>query len=252
MTKRIFLIAGEPSGDALGAKLMQALKAQSKEPIEFRGVGGEKMEAQGLNSLIPMEDLCVIGIWEVMWQISRLMKIMRGMVEEIEEFDPHALVTIDLPDFNFQVASKIRKRGKTNAKLIHYVAPSVWAWRKGRADKVSKFLDGVMCLLPFEPKYFPKIKAEFVGHSLVEVQRSGNRDEFRSERRPRDKTPQPRSKWFLQGFLFKLFLRLALAVGMIHIKAVFWWYLRLPVANEQRQGAQCYACCREHGQVGQG
>lgn len=182
MAKKIFLIAGEPSGDALGAKLMQGLKAQSKEPVEFRGIGGEKMEAEGLDSLLPMEDLCVIGIWEVMWQLPRLIKIMKGLVEEIEEYDPHALVTIDLPDFNFQVADKIKKRGKTNAKRIHYVAPSVWAWRKGRADKVSKFLDGVMCLLPFEPKYFPKIRAEFVGHSMVESRKAPDGAGFRAAR----------------------------------------------------------------------
>jgi lipid-A-disaccharide synthase len=196
MAKRIFLIAGEPSGDALGAALMQGLKAQSQEPVEFRGIGGDKMKAEGLQSLLPMEDLCVIGIWEVIWQLRRLMKIIHGLVEEIEEFDPHALVTIDLPDLNFQVASKIRKRGKTNAKLIHYVAPSVWAWRKKRADKISKFLDGVMCLLPFEPQYFPKIKAEFVGHPLVELYRQGDGDSFR---RARNISPETKTLGLLFG-----------------------------------------------------
>ncbi len=182
MAKKIFLIAGEPSGDALGARLIQALKAQSTEPVEFKGIGGPKMQAQGFKSLLPMDDLCVMGIWEVIWQLPRLLKIINGLVHEIEKFDPHALVTIDLPDLNFQVASRIKKRAKTKAKLIHYVAPSVWAWRAKRADHISKFLDGLICLLPFEPAYFPKLNAVYAGHPLVENNYEGNAEKFRQSR----------------------------------------------------------------------
>jgi lipid-A-disaccharide synthase len=180
MTKKIFLIAGEPSGDALGAKLMKALKEQSPEPIEFMGVGGPRMQDQGLESLLPMDELCVMGIWEVISQLPRLIKLIKGMVTEIENRDPDALITIDLPDFNFEVASRIRKRGKTKAKLIHYVAPSVWAWRPKRAIWVSEFLDGLICLFPFEPRFFPKLRTEFVGHPLIEERQDGDGAAFRA------------------------------------------------------------------------
>jgi lipid-A-disaccharide synthase len=182
MAKKIFVIAGEASGDALGANLMRALKAQSKEPIEFRGIGGPKMEAEGLDSLLPMEDLCVMGIWEVIWQLPRLINIVKGLVSEIEDYNPDAVVTIDLPDLNFQVASRVAKSNKTNPKLIHYVAPSVWAWRPKRADRIANFLDGVMCLLPFEPKYFLKLRADYVGHPIIEIAHEGDGDKFREAR----------------------------------------------------------------------
>ncbi len=168
MTKKIFLIAGEPSGDALGASLMEALKAQSPEPIEFIGIGGDLMAEQGLDSLLPMEELCVMGLVEVLTHLPRLLRLINGVVEEVEKANPDVLITIDLPDFNFQVASRLKKRGTCKAKRIHYVAPSVWAWRGKRAQKISAFLDGLICLLPFEPPYFKKYKlpTKFAGHPL--------------------------------------------------------------------------------------
>lgn len=166
---KVFVIAGEASGDALGGGLLKALRAQNPN-IEFKGVGGKQMQSAGLTSLLPMEELCVMGLVEVVEHLPRLLKLMDAMVEEIEAFNPDVLLTIDLPDFNFRVAEKLKKRGKCNAKTIHYVAPTVWAWREGRAKKISKYIDGLLCLFPFEPDYFTPhgIRAEFIGHPLTE------------------------------------------------------------------------------------
>lgn len=163
--KTMFVIAGEHSGDALGGRLMAAMK-----DTKIEGIGGPLMQAQGLQSLVPMDELCVMGIVEVMKHYPRLRKLAFQIIEEIEQRQPDILLTIDLPDFNFAIAKQLKKRGKFKGKIIHYVAPSVWAWRPGRAKKISKFLDGLLCLFPFEPSYFTKhgLKAEFVGHSLIE------------------------------------------------------------------------------------
>jgi len=168
--QKLFLIAGEPSGDALGASLIKAIHETYPGQYEINGIGGELMEEQGLKSLLPMEELCVMGIWEVLMHLPRLYKLILGVVEEIEKYDPDAVITIDLPDFNFFVGGYLKRRKKTNARIVHYVAPTVWAWRSGRAKMVSKFLDGIMCLFPFEPPYFTPhgLRAEYVGHPFVE------------------------------------------------------------------------------------
>lgn len=181
MTTKIFIIAGEPSGDSLGANLISDLKNKSAHSIEFSGVGGAKMQAEGFRSLTPMNELCVMGLVEVISQLPRLIKLINSMVEEIEKFKPDIVVTIDLPDFNFAVASRLKKRGISNAKIVHYVAPSVWAWRPKRANKISTFLDGLMCLFPFEPQYFPKIKAVCVGHPMAATSHKGNKTGFREQ-----------------------------------------------------------------------
>ena len=169
MSMKYFFIAGEPSGDALGGPLIKALKEKQPD-AKITGVGGLQMQAQGLESLLPMEELCVIGLWEVISQLSRLMRLINAMSEEIIEQQPDVVITIDLPDFNFRVAEKLKRAG-FKGKIIHYVAPSVWAWRPGRAKKVSKFLDGIMCLFPFEPEHFEAhgLRSKYVGHPLIEV-----------------------------------------------------------------------------------
>ena len=168
----IFMIAGEPSGDALGGALMRCLK-ESRPDISVIGIGGASMQAQGLKSLLPMSELCVMGLWEVLAHLSRLRRLIDAMVEEIEKRQPDMFVSIDLPDFNFRVAQKLKKRGIFKGKIVHYVAPSVWAWRPGRAKKIARFLDGLICLFPFEPAYFTQqgLRAEFAGHPLVEVKK---------------------------------------------------------------------------------
>ncbi len=170
MTQKIFLITGEHSGDVLGSGLMKALLEQAGEDnIEFSGIGGPLMEQHGFESLLPMDELCVMGLWEVIAHLPRLLKLIDAVVYEIEKFQPDVVVTIDLPDFNFQVAARLKKSG-SKARLVHYVAPTVWAWRPGRAKKVARFLDGLICLYPMEPPFFTKhgLKAEFVGHPLIE------------------------------------------------------------------------------------
>lgn len=168
MSKKVFLIAGEASGDVLGGPLMEALRSADPS-VQFTGIGGEQMKKAGLESLMPMEELCVMGVFEVLEHLPRLLKLIKAVAIEIETVNPDVVVTIDLPDFNFRVAKLLKKRGKCNAKLVHYVAPTVWAWRPGRAKKISVFLDGIMCLFPFEPEYFTPhgLSAEYVGHPLA-------------------------------------------------------------------------------------
>lgn len=165
----LFLIAGEASGDVLGGALMTALGRHDPK-MTFHGIGGPRMEAAGLGeSLFPMEDLSLMGIFEILPKVPHMLARIRQTVEAIERLDPEAVVTIDAPEFCFRVARALRKRGRTRAKLIHMVAPSVWAWRPGRAAKVAEFLDGLICLFPFEPPYFEKagLKAMFAGHPVV-------------------------------------------------------------------------------------
>jgi lipid-A-disaccharide synthase len=168
----IYLIAGEPSGDRLGARLMAALKAEHPEPLRFRGIGGEMMAREGLTSLFPITDLAVMGLAEVLPRLPRLLRRIRETTDDIAASNPAILVTIDAPDFSLRVARKVRARktGNKDIPLIHYVAPSVWAWKAGRARKMAAYLDGVMTLLPFEPAYFTRVglAAEFVGHPVLE------------------------------------------------------------------------------------
>ena len=177
---KVFMVAGEASGDVLGASLMRGLKAQNPDVI-FEGIGGDTMKAEGLMSLIPMKDICVMGIFEIALHLSRLLKIINGTVEEIEHRQPDVFISIDLPDFNFQVAKRLKQRGIFKGKIIHYVAPTVWAWRPGRAKKISGFLDGMMCLFPFEPDFFKAhgLDATYVGHPLIEEVKAGEGINFR-------------------------------------------------------------------------
>ena len=172
------MIAGEASGDALGGPLIRALK---KRNIEVTGIGGHFMEAEGLKSLLPMDQLCVMGLFEVIKHLPRLLKLMNAVVLEIEKANPDVVVTIDLPDFNFRVAKMLKKRGRFQGKIVHYVAPSVWAWRPKRAEKVAQFLDGMMCLFPFEPKFFEPhgLNAVYVGHPLIVNDHTKKCDDFR-------------------------------------------------------------------------
>lgn len=187
---RLFIIAGEASGDLLGASLMHALKEENPA-IEFRGIGGPAMAAEGLQSLFPMQELSVMGVAEVLPRLFGILSRMRQTVKAALVFRPHALVTIDSPDFCFRVARKVKAKDR-GIKLVHYVAPSVWAWRPGRAAKVAKFLDHILALLPFEPPYFERygLGATFVGHPIVE--KSGARgDAARFRQRHGLKPSQP-------------------------------------------------------------
>jgi lipid-A-disaccharide synthase len=176
----VFLIAGEASGDLLGSRLMKALKQAPNCNFKFIGVGGERMTEEGLESLFPMHELSVMGFVEVIPHLPKLIKLINYTADEIKRINPDIVITIDSPDFCFRVAKKLQN---TNIKLVHYVAPSVWAYRPGRARKVAKLYDHLLTLLPFEPIYFERegLKSTFVGHPIVEEVQLGNRKEFRSQ-----------------------------------------------------------------------
>ena len=163
----VYLIAGEPSGDVLGGRLIAGLKALAGDDIAISGVGGPNMMAQGLQSLFPMQELSVMGIVEVVPKIPALLSRIKQTAADIIDQKPDVVVTIDAPDFCFRVAKRLADHG---IPIVHYVAPSVWAWRPGRAKKVAALVDHVMCLLPFEPPYFTRegVDATFVGHSILE------------------------------------------------------------------------------------
>ncbi len=180
---KVFLLAGEASGDSIGGRLITALREQSEAPVEFSGVGGPLMEQAGMEVLLPMSQLSVMGFFEILPRLPSLYKIYKATIEEIERRNPDVIVTIDFPDFNFLVGRALKKRGKIKAKIIHCVAPTVWAWRPGRAQRIAKFLDGLVCLFPFEPQYFEKygLKTVFCGHPLVESNiASGDGNIFRA------------------------------------------------------------------------
>ncbi|NCO03266.1 MAG: lipid-A-disaccharide synthase [Alphaproteobacteria bacterium] len=170
MKQHIYLIAGEASGDFLGAQLMAALKEQSPD-LHFSGVGGTLMTAQGLNSLFPMDELSVMGVFEILPKLKSLLGRIEQTAQDIIRQKPDIVITIDAPDFSFRVHKKLRKAlGLDAPKLVHYVAPTVWAWRPKRAAKISKFLDALICLFHFEPPYFEKegLEAIAVGHPMME------------------------------------------------------------------------------------
>lgn len=164
---KIFVIAGEPSGDLLGARLMAALKAKDST-IEFCGVGGTRMTEQGLASLFPMSDLTLFGLAELLPKIPLILRRMRETVDAIRQCKPDIVITVDAPDFCFRIAKRMTGSG---IPFVHYVAPTVWAWRAGRAKKIQPLFKHLLTLFPFEPPYFEKVglPASFVGHPLVEA-----------------------------------------------------------------------------------
>lgn len=163
---KLFLIAGEPSGDKLGAALMAGLR-QIAPDVEFHGIGGPQMQAQGLVSLFPMEELSVMGLAEVLPRLRSLFRRRDEAAQAILDLKPDALITIDSPDFCLRVAAKVK--ASHTLPVIHYVAPSVWVWRAGRAKKMARHVDHVLALLPFEPPYMQAagMTCDFVGHPVV-------------------------------------------------------------------------------------
>lgn len=171
---KICIIAGEASGDALGSRLMAELNRCTQNNIRFIGIGGPLMQSEGLDSLFPMQDLSVMGIFEVLPRVGKILRRIKQTVQLIADEKPDLVITIDSPDFCFRVAKKVQEEVKNKPKMVHYVAPTVWAWRPERAKKVAALYDGIMCLYPFEPEYFEKegMQAAFVGHSVLEAAES--------------------------------------------------------------------------------
>ena len=169
MSRHICVIAGEPSGDFLGGKLIEALRVADPE-LRFSGVGGYYMRMAGMESLFGYEQLAVMGVTEVLPKLPQLLARIRQTIDHIKETKPDVVVKVDSPDFSFRVAKALRREMQKPPKIIHYVAPTVWAWREGRAAKISKFLDGLICLFDFEPPYFEKhgLRTVTAGHPMVE------------------------------------------------------------------------------------
>ena len=163
----IFIVAGEPSGDVLGARMMAALNAAAPQGIEYSGVGGPQMAAQGLESLFDYRQLAVMGLLEVLPQAPKLLRRIRDVATSIETLRPDAIITIDAPSFAFAVLRRIKTHDQPR---IHYVAPQVWAWRPRRVNKIKKYVDHVLALFPFEQKYFDAagMPCTFVSHPVLE------------------------------------------------------------------------------------
>ena len=167
---RLFLVAGEHSGDALGAKLMAALNARLPGGIAFAGVGAEGMAAHGLASLYPMADVAVMGPLSILPRLPRIISRVYSTVDAALKFGPDAVVIIDAPEFTHPIAKRIRKR-RPDVPIIDYVSPSVWAWRPGRAKRMRAYVDHIMALLPFEPAAHQRLggpPCTYTGHPMIE------------------------------------------------------------------------------------
>ena len=167
---RVFLVAGEHSGDQLGFKLMRALRKATGDDIAFSGVGGDAMRAEGLQSLFPLADIAVMGILPVIAKLPALLARIRETAEAVIAAHPDALVIIDSPDFTHRVARRVRK-ALPGLPIVDYVSPSVWAWRPGRARAMRAYVDCLLALLPFEPAAHQRLGGPpcfYVGHPLIE------------------------------------------------------------------------------------
>jgi len=164
---RIGIVAGEASGDLLGSHLIQALK-QKRPDLEFIGIAGPKMMREGARSLFPIERLSVRGYLEVIKHLWGLLKLRRQLLNYFLDNPPNLFIGIDAPDFNFWLEKKLKHKG---IKAIHYVSPSIWAWRKNRIKKIKKAVTQVLALFPFEPAIYQAegIPVSYVGHPLADI-----------------------------------------------------------------------------------
>ena len=173
---KIALIAGESSGDKLGAALIDGLDAILEQPADFIGVAGPRMITRGMDSLFAMQELSVMGIVEILKQYPRLKRRLDETADYIIAQNPDVLITIDAPEFSLRLAKIIHS--KSDIPTVHYVAPTVWAWRPKRADKMAHFIDHVLALFPFEPPLMQRagMSCDFVGHPVVTDPSATNED----------------------------------------------------------------------------
>ena len=163
---RIAIVAAEPSGDLLGAGLMRAIKARHPN-VSFEGVGGSQMLQEGIESFEPLETLSVMGLVEVLKHLPRLLKLRKRLFQKWLSNPPDLFIGIDAPDFNLGLETALKEKG---IKTLHYVCPTVWAWREKRVKKIKAAVDGLLAILPFEPAFLAKhdLKATYVGHTLAQ------------------------------------------------------------------------------------
>lgn len=163
----VYVIAGEPSGDVIGGRLITALRSAFGPGLRVSGVGGPEMTAAGLESLFPYDELAIMGLFEVLPSVPRLLRRMRLVADDIERQRPDVIVTIDSPGFVFGVIRRLKTR---DCPRVHYVAPTIWAWRAGRVKKFRKHFDHLLALFPFEPPMFDAagLASTFVGHPVAE------------------------------------------------------------------------------------
>ncbi|MFC3549950.1 lipid-A-disaccharide synthase [Lysobacter cavernae] len=163
---RIALVAGEASGDLLGAGLIDELRKRHPD-TEFAGIGGEQMRAAELDAWHDASELAVMGLAEVLRHLPRLLRLRRDLRKRLLAWQPDVFVGIDAPDFNLGVERWLKQRG---IRTVHYVSPSVWAWREKRAEKIGRSADQVLCLFPMEPAIYARhgVDARFVGHPLAD------------------------------------------------------------------------------------
>ncbi|MEZ5823509.1 MAG: lipid-A-disaccharide synthase [Geminicoccaceae bacterium] len=165
--KRLILVAGEPSGDRLGAELVRALRRRCDFNLSFFGVAGAAMQAEGVSSAFAIEDLSIMGFLDVPRALPRLAARLHGLARESADWRPHAIVTIDSPEFSLRIQRRLEVLG---CPRIHYVAPKAWAWRPGRARHLARDVDMVLALFPFEPDFFASycVRCDFVGHPALD------------------------------------------------------------------------------------
>ena len=167
---RLFIVAGEPSGDALGAKLMAAINQRRRGRVRYVGVGGAQMAEQGLISQFPLQDVAVMGPGAILARLPKLVARVYGTAAAAVSAEPDALVIIDSPEFTHPIAKRLRRR-RPAIPIVDYVSPSVWAWRPGRARRMRGYVDHVLALLPFEPDAHVRLggpPCTYVGHPLIE------------------------------------------------------------------------------------
>jgi lipid-A-disaccharide synthase len=227
------MVAGETSGDLLGADLIRGLKTIYPDAI-FEGIGGPKMQAEGFYSLFSMERLSVMGLIEPLKRLPELLRIRRAIVDRYKESPPLAFVGIDSPDFNTNIELKLHHAG---VKTVHYVSPSVWAWRQGRIKTIKKAVDLMLTLLPFEAEFYSEsqIPVRFVGHPLArQIPMRSNRLAAKKQLELISDKPvlclMPGSRAGEVALLAELFIAVAERAG----DSVPGLQLVIPAANEAR------------------
>lgn len=231
--RKIAIVAGEASGDILGAGLIAALR-RHRPDIQFIGVGGPRMQAAGLDSLFDMERLSVMGISEVLGRLPELLRLRRKLIEHILQQEAELYIGIDSPDFNLPIARRLHGRG---IRTAHYVSPSVWAWRQGRIKGIRKSIDLMLTLLPFEAAFYERhqVPVAFVGHPLaddipLECDRAAAREKLKISAEAEVVAVLPGSRGGEVKQIWPVFLR---AMDLLAERRKSLHFL-VPAANESR------------------